>query len=361
MRILDRYIFRQTLGPLLFCLGGFVSLTIIIDLFGHLDEIFKKHVPGRVIAEYYLTFAPTIAVMTLPIAVLLTITFILGNLNHHNEITAMRASGLSVPRIIAPFVLLGLVAAAATFLANEHVVPPATLRHEYLQERYFEDSAGQSSASLREHVALLGRGNRLYYVGSYDTAAQALSDITILEHDRRQRLTAKIYAKSAQWDGQQWVFHDGMIVQLDARGNAIGAPDHFETRAMTLAESPEQFAQSDIRPELMRFFQLRAYLDQLEVTSPSAIRRLQVELAYKLAMPWTCVIMALLGVPFSLFHRGGMLTGMGMSVVLGVLYYGALALSVALGKGGALSPWVATCLPHGVFLVIAGLFFYRIR
>ena len=78
-------------------------------------------------------------------------------------------------------------------------------------------------------------------------------------------------------------------------------------------------------------------------------------------VPWNRVVMPLLGVPFSLLQRGGMLTGMGMSVLLGVLYYGALAVSVALGKGGMLAPWVAVWLPHGIFLSAAGLLFRRIR
>src|SRR3989338_3779721 len=140
MRLLDRYLFRQVLAPLAFCLVGFISLTLIIDLFGHLDDILKKRIPWAIVAQYYGYFSPTIAVMTLPIAVLLTITFLLGHLHRHNEITAMRASGLSIPRIVAPFAVLGLLAATAVFLANEYVIPPATLRYEQINEQNFEDA-----------------------------------------------------------------------------------------------------------------------------------------------------------------------------------------------------------------------------
>jgi len=291
----------------------------------------------------------------------LTTTFILGNLHRHNEITAMRASGLGLSRIIAPFVVLGLLAATATFVANEYVMPTASLRYEQMKNQYFEDQP-KRAATLREHVALLGRNNRLYYVGSYDPATLTLRDVTILEHDAQRHLTGKIYARSARWEHGQWVFVDGAMTRLDGQGNSLGPPETFAERPMFLAEQPEHFEQAEIRPDLMRFFQLRAYIDQVEVATPGALRRLRVELAYKLSIPWACVIMALLGVPFSLSrHRGGMLSGMGMSVLLGVMYYGVFAVSVALGQGGTLAPGIAVWLPHGLFFGVAVALLQRIR
>ncbi len=352
MRLLDQYLFRQTLAPLAFCVGGFLSLTIIIDLFGHLDEILKHRIPWRILVEYYLMYSPTIIALTLPLGVLLTVTFVLALLHRHNEITAMRASGISLYRIAAPFLVVGLLASTTIFLFSEYAIPPTTMRREQLRDQYFDAPPTDAASPIVEHITLLGRENRLYYVGAFDLQTQTLRDITILEHDAAHRLTGKLYARRAQWDGQRWLFSHGFQARLDPQGNLVGQVESFEERAMWLAEQPEHFAHPDIRPELMRFFQLRLYLDQLASISPNTRRRLEVDLAYKLSAPWTCVVMALLGIPCALRHRGGMLTGMGMSVLLGVVYYGVLAVSVALGKGGSGPAWLAVWSPHGLFAVV---------
>ena len=83
MRILDRYTLRQLIGPLVWCLALFVILYLVIDLFGHLDEILRLRVPVHVVARYYGSMLPLIFVQVAPFACLMAVLYTVGNLNRH--------------------------------------------------------------------------------------------------------------------------------------------------------------------------------------------------------------------------------------------------------------------------------------
>ena len=123
MRIIDRYIIKSLIPPLVGCLATFVFLYIIIDLFGHLDEILKNKVAFLTLFDYYLSSVPIIFIQTAPIATLLSSIYVLGTLNNHNEVTALKAGGMSIKQVLRPFIILGLMMRIAIFLVNEKIVP----------------------------------------------------------------------------------------------------------------------------------------------------------------------------------------------------------------------------------------------
>ena len=204
MRILDRYLVRQFILPCLWCLMTFVVMTVIVDLFEHLDEIVSRHIPFEMCLRYYASFIPLIYVKTSPMAMLIATTFVLGNLHRHQEIIAMKASGISLAHIISPLVALGLLASASVFAVNEYVVPSASRIYERLQQEAFERPQQGEQQRLRENVTLLGRHNRLFHAQRFDPVNCTLFDLTVLEHDEEGALTGKIFAQQAQWDGQRW-------------------------------------------------------------------------------------------------------------------------------------------------------------
>jgi lipopolysaccharide export system permease protein len=273
----------------------------------------------------------------------------------------MRASGVSLTRIVSPFIMLGLLGASLIFLCSEYIIAPTTIRYEQLRDEYFEDNTSAGEPHVQIDLAIMGDENRLYHARSYDPNSHELKDVTILEHDAQKQLSGKIYARTARWERQGWVFYNGFTAQLDPLGGLLNTVQQFDRKEMHLGERPTDFEHPKIRPELMRFFHLRLYLDELNNASAMTRRRLEVELWYKLSMPFACIVMAFLGVPFSLRNRSGMLAGMGMSVLCGMLYYGMLAVCIALGKGGTLPPSIAVWVPHGVFTVFAFYLLYRVR
>src|SRR5450432_2558920 len=126
MRLLDRYLFRELLTPLAFCLGGLLILGNCFSLFGELDDFQKQKLRLLDVIEYTIAITPEFLVLVLPITLLLAMLYALTNHTRYNEITAMRAAGISLWRICVPYFAVGLVASVALFALNEFLVPRST-------------------------------------------------------------------------------------------------------------------------------------------------------------------------------------------------------------------------------------------
>ena len=129
MRLLDRYLLRELLTPLGYCLGGFLLFWVSSDLFVSLGEFQKKELLPLDILEYYLVILPEFLVLVLPIALLLALLYALTNHARHHEITAIRAAGISLWRLSLPYFGVGLLTSLALFAANEFWVPVSDDQH----------------------------------------------------------------------------------------------------------------------------------------------------------------------------------------------------------------------------------------
>ena len=142
MRLLDRYLFRELLTPLAFCLGGFLIFWISFDAFNELSEFQDDKLHLLDIIEYYLAMTPEFLVTILPIVLLLALLYTLTNHARHNEITAMRAAGVSLWRICVPYFVVGLAASVVLFALNEWCVPRSADWAERILNRYVQKPGG---------------------------------------------------------------------------------------------------------------------------------------------------------------------------------------------------------------------------
>src|SRR5260370_14379699 len=123
MRLMDRYLLRELLVPLGYCLSGFLLLWVTSDLIAELGGLQEKKLHAGDIAQYYLLKTPEFLVLVLPIALLLALLYTLTNHARHHEITAIRAAGVSLWRLCLPYLAVGLLASLAVFWLNEYCVP----------------------------------------------------------------------------------------------------------------------------------------------------------------------------------------------------------------------------------------------
>src|SRR5947209_10178161 len=142
MRLLDRYLLREFLIPLGYCLCGFLTLWIFFDLFAELNSFQSKKLHGTDIAEYYLVNMPETLAVILPITVLLALLYTLTNHARHHEITAIRAAGVSLWRLSLPYLTVGLAATAILFGLNEFCVPKSIERAERIKNRRVQPKNG---------------------------------------------------------------------------------------------------------------------------------------------------------------------------------------------------------------------------
>ena len=349
MRTLDRYIVREFIPPFIYCIAVFISLYIVIDLFNHLEDILKQGVSISTLYSYYLSFVPIIFVQTAPIAVLLSTIYILSKFNKHNEVVAMKASGISLIQLLRPFICLGFVLSIFVFLINDKIVPRASIISTTIKEEAIEGAKTAGKNKIINNVTLYGSKNRLFFIGSFDVNKKVLNDITILEHDEKQRVRYKIIAPRAEWLNGEWKFYNCIIYQFPEGDTIPAEPSVFKEIILDIEEKPKDFLKVEDRADFMNYHQLKDYIHRLSGAEGPTTRKLRVDLHYKLSFPFISLIIMLIGVPFALVsRRGGALSGVGICLGISFSYYGVSALSIALGKGGmlpaALSAWLANIL-----------------
>lgn len=352
MKIIDRYMIKGIIFPLLYCLFLFLFLYIIIDLFGHLDEIIKKGVPFSVVKTYYLASLPFIFVQAMPFSVLLATVFLLGNLSRHNEIVALKASGVNTLRIIAPLLFLGIFISLAVYFVNDKLVPEASIVTRTIKETKFEGEKKEKTERL-ENITVFGKERELFYARYYDIPNKILYDVIILEHDANQVLRRKITAEKMVWLGDRWRFFNCGIYRFDKNGAILGEPLIFKTKILRFYEKPEDLLKYQTQPEFMNYSQLKEYIRLLSLGNERTAKKLFVDLHQKLALPFMSIVIMLIGIPFALRkNRAGAIMSMGITIAIAISFYGVNAVSIALGKGGFLPPIVSAWAANIIFATL---------
>ena len=296
MRILEKYLFKSFLAPLIYCAATFLFLYVVIDLFGHLDEILRNKVPLSILFDYYLNLMPAIFIQVTPVSVLLATVYTLSAMNKYNEITAMKASGISVFRIIRPFLLMGLLFSVLTILVNERVVPQASMTATVIKQDKLErveadepDSEERSRPVIKD-VVLYGSQNCMFYAKTFDPAKNTLHDVVILHEDSSRVLEKKITARKAVWEQEGWLFYDCSIYDFEPEDSDDeeyeAMPDFYEIVKLDITETPKDFIRGQFRAEHMDYATLSEYINRLSRVEPKTAKRLSVDLYYKTSFPF---------------------------------------------------------------------------
>ena len=346
MKILDRYTLRAYLAPLFWCLGVFVGMYLVLDLLGHLDEILRNKVPLPLLAVYYATMTPLIFVQVAPFGCLMATLYTLSQFNRHQEVMAMRAAGISPWAIMRPLLWMGLLVSVSVLVVNEYVAPQAALSISQLREGRMERPASPDKPHkiIRtiEHLAAYGEGQTILYADSFDASAKRMDEVVILQHGRDLRLVRKITAQSAVWTGSSWRFLKGTILHFDAQGRSVGRPVPFDAKILPVGDRPEILEKAEAQASFMNSRDLYHYIDRLKSAGGGTIRKLRVDLFAKPAAAFACLVLTLIGIPFAIQPvRGGAALGLSLGLGVGLAFYGANALMLALGKGGYLPSLIA--------------------
>jgi lipopolysaccharide export system permease protein len=149
MRLLDRYLLRQLVAPFLFSLAALTSMMLLNQIARRFGALVGKGLPWSVIAEVFALSIPFIVAMTLPMAVLTAVLYTFTHLAADNEVTAIRASGISIPQLVAPVLLTGFLVAGVNFAFTDQVLPRSNTR---LRSLLLDIGRKKPTFELREQV-----------------------------------------------------------------------------------------------------------------------------------------------------------------------------------------------------------------
>lgn len=365
IKILDLYIIREVLIPLIYSLGSFIVLYVVYDLSIHFSDFFEKGIKFSALLHYYVSSIPFIFVNATPVAVLMASLYCLGQMGKNNEITAFQASGVGLMRISAPFAVIGLSMSLLVLVTNETLVPKSIEVSQNLRQEEIKQEEAKEKKEWKEFAYKSPYSGRSW-VGAYDPDEKVLKKAVIREFRPDGSLKMKYSADSIRWVEDGWWMFNGNLALFDLESKQIGSEDFTKKPLRSAAESyesPVDFENSRKETTLMNIADLKTHL-KIHDKSEKIYHSELVDLHYKIAFPFISLVVIFLGVPLGLMNSGkrgsGALAGFGISLCLCLAYYAFTMVVLATGKSGALPAWFAAWLPNIVFIGIGVFFGYKI-
>jgi len=349
MSILTKHICRRLIFNYLAFVTVLMIFFVFVDFMEHIERVTKYEAPIRLVGLYYLYFLPRVFIEMSWLSFLVAMLFVLGSIAKNNEFTAMLAGGISIHRIGAPVLAVGLVLSVAVFCIQELIMPYTMLQASEIERN---DFARDMEELMIYNIAGLGKRNKFYFIDAMDVEKKLLTGVHI--HERKDSLIVKrIDADQAVWDdaSERWILTEGIVRKFDERG-AITESLPFSNMKAPFRESPRTLVASSSRHSEFNFRQLRQKIKNLKRSGYDA-RRLRVDYHVKFSLPLMNLIVVLLGLPFALeCRRGGLTVGFALSLITALLYYGTFQISLSLGRGdffpAAAAAWMANFLFLGI-------------
>ena len=358
--LVDRYVLKEFLKVLTLVLLSTAALFVIIDYTDISGEMRSNHIPFHTVFAYYRFLLFQILNYTIPISALVATLVTFGLFSRNNEITAFKASGISLYRIALPIVVMAGVMSVLSYLMLDFVMPYSNQRVDQLKNQI--KGKKTVTSSQQQKLWFLGKGRYLINFLSYDRNAKQLSQVQIFEmHPTDFRLTRRVYADRATWDGSGWVFQNGWMRSFADDGTTSVLSKITTPLRLFYSEKPDDFATEVKAPEQMTFQQLRRYIETIK-RSGYAAEELSVKLYQKTSWPFLSLVMTLIALPFAFkIGKRGALYGVGIALVLGIFYWMVFAIFTKFGEVGNLPPLLSAWSANVLFAIAAVYMFLNVE
>lgn len=354
MKLLDRYIVRHFLVTALFSLAAVTVVFVVIDAMEKLDDFIDRQASLGIVVQYYVTFIPEIIKLITPVAMLLASLFVTARLSTQNELTALKSSGVSLYRIMAPFVVVSLLVTAGSIYFNGWIVPVAN-KAKLTIERQYLGSRGPDTPNTDLYIQ--DSPTRIVSLGYYDDARTLATRVGIQEFSEADLtvVTGRIDAASMAWDSTAgaWILRNGTRRDFADGSETL---ERFQTRpAPRLQFTPDELRKKQEKPDEMDYYTLREFIGHQQRAGQD-VSRWQVDFYSKISFPFATVIVVLFGVPFSsVRRRGGVGVQLGISLLICFVYLIFMKVSQVFGYNGDVHPLLTAWTANIIFLLAAAV------
>jgi LPS export ABC transporter permease LptG/LPS export ABC transporter permease LptF len=364
-RILDEYILREFVAMFALVLAGFVLLMIVFTFFDLVGDILRNHIALSIVGEYLLNLTPSMLYLITPLAVLIAALVTFGVMNRNSEIIAIKATGISLYRLIIPIVTMAVVLAAALFFFDQYYLPQANRKQEALRNeikgRPTQTYLHPEQKWMFGQKPLPGEPGRIYYYEFFDPDRIEFANLSVFEFDTTTfQLTRRIFAKRVVWnaDAGGWTFENGWVRDVEG-ANVKDYRTFLETSFPSIHATPDYFKKEAVPSDEMNFGQLDRYIRDLQ-QSGFDTKRLSVALWHKLSYPLITVVMAVLAIPFALsMGRRGSITGVAVAIAVALAYMVIDNLFGAMGNVNYLPAAMAAWSADVLFGLVGGYLLLR--
>ena len=360
MKLIDKYLLRNLMVPLGYCLAAFALIYVVFDLFDNMSDFIDAKTPLTSVLQFYSLLMPSVLIFIAPVSLFLAVLYSLSHLTKNNELTAMRSCGVSLFRLMMPMIAVGLIASVIVGAVNETIGPwSAYWTHQFVK---LQRHKGELSVRVVPMLGLVNEvAGRDWIIEKFDTQTFEMSNVTLTQK-RPDGTAERVQTRQAHWLDGRWWFEELVTQNYDRDGNPMGLLQ-FELRKemKDIMETPTDFINEIKDPEYLSASEILNFLKTHRLSDEKIAQR-KVDFHSRLAMPWTCLIVALLGIPFGAqTGRKGAFLGIVLALSLFFGLYLLVNVGVALGKKQVMDPWLAGWLPNLFFFCLGCVMVYRMR
>ncbi len=365
MRILSRYVLREYLVPLSYCLTGFVSIYILFELFGSFSRLTAAKPGWMKIVRYFAGYLAPYFEWLAPACLMLATLYTMWNFCRHSELVAMRASGIGFFAIVKPLLFVAVLMAAFVAYVNEVFVPAnAQWAKQFRDARFDEDDMAQAANIVYRNPV----DDRTWNVGMMITDdAKVLEDVTVSVDypEGGRKMTVK--SDRAEYLDGQWWFLRPTVFYFDRQGAEMASPvpelEKLSLRPFpTFTEEPRDFILQNRNSQYYSVADRMRFLRTHPSMAPKERTKSEYDLWAQIASPLACIVITLFAIP------AGIATGR-QSVFKGIvgalaMFFSFYALTIGfmvLSRLGWCPPLLAAFLPDAVFFLIGCRLFWLHR
>jgi LPS export ABC transporter permease LptF/LPS export ABC transporter permease LptG len=363
--LLDLYVAKQYARILLMTIVGMLGLFYISSFIDMSDKLFKGQISLGMLLEFLFWSTPEFLTYIIALAVLLAGLVTVGLLTKNSELIVMRACGVSLYRTAVPIVAFALIASGALIGLQENVLATANRRADQL--KHIIRTGQPQTFGVLNRKWLVGSSGEIYHYQYYDPRRQELHALSVFQFDPKdQQLRSRRYVQKAVYvadarEGESepmWMMDVGWLREFGS-----GDEVHFTrfTKQAARFEPASYFVTEAREPDLMNFAQLRQYIDELRASGYNVLEH-EVGLYRKVAFPFVTLVMTLIAVPFAVTTgRRGAMYGIGVGIVLALIYWVMISIFAAFGASGVLDPMLAAWAPNLIFGAAAAYLLLTVR
>lgn len=369
MKRLDALVLKELIGPWVFGVCMFTMLLVAATYLGRIAQYFVEGVNPALILKITLLLLPAFLVKTFAMALLLGALLAFGRLSGDSEITAIRASGVSLYRIVAPVSIFSMIVAILAFYMNEQMVPAAARESAAIMTKIatdYKQAAGQPINHIETQgghvVAMIGARN-------FSLADRTLQGVHVVAYDKQGQERWIMMVDEMEFtpgDLTRWRIRGG--------GDLLSLPDGQVHLKITGDVWPDQipkitstlddlFADANINMDVFSMSEIQERIRKGRESGNLTISQIRnYEYGYwsKIALPLAAFIFGTLGATLGIRnHRTGAATGFAVSVIIIFAYFSLTSFMNVFNMGGVLPAYVASFTPIAIGLVASGVIIWR--
>lgn len=350
MKIIDKYLIKQFVQTIIFGLLAFTLIFVVIDMVENVDDFIDQNVSSDIVFHYYLVFSPEIIKLMTPVAVLFAALFTVGKMSNLSELTAIKASGVSLYRFMTPFLATTFFISLVSIYFAGYVVPQANETKINIERKYL--NKGHTFAG--SNIFFQDSKTHIISISFFDSYANQANQVSIQEFnpDNLTEMISRIDAVKMTFDSTtgNWIASNGVKRIFSNSGQAA---DYFDTlKIQYLNFSPADLLSKQRKPEEMNLDNLKEFIRNQERAGNNTTSTL-IEYYSRFSFPLASLVCVVFGLPISANRRrGGLAVQVGISILVTFIYLVFMKISQAFGKNGALDPLLTAWFANLVFLTL---------